>query len=296
MRVAFLGLGRMGEPMAARLVDAGVDLLVWNRSAPAAARLAAAGARVAGSADQAVAGADVVLLMLADGRVVHEVLRPQDPGFAARMSGRLVVNLGTVAPSASRRLHHRLAEVGARYVEAPVSGSRGPAMAGDLVIMVGGGGDDVRVAEPLLAPLAREIVRCGPVPCALEMKLAVNTFLITMVAGLAEAFAYGEQRGVDPALLARILDAGPMASAVSRGKLAKLLAADVSAQAAVRDVREICRLILQSGAEAGASLPLTRASEALLGRAEALGLGTADMIAMVRALRDDAVAATAGPA
>ena len=117
-----------------------------------------------------------------------------------------------------------------------------------------------------------------------------------MVAGLAGAFAYGEQRGVDPALLARILDAGPMASAVSRGKLAKLLAADVSAQAAVRDVREICRLILQAGAEAGASLPLTRASEALLGRAEALGLGTADMIAMVRALRDDAVAATAGPA
>jgi 3-hydroxyisobutyrate dehydrogenase len=197
--------------------------------------------------------------------------------------------MGTVAPSYSRGLHDDLAAAGARFVEAPVSGSKGPARAGELVAMVAGDPEAVSDVEVLIGPLTSSVVRCGAVPMALETKLAVNTFLITMVTGLAEAFAYAELRGVDLALLRRILDLGPMASSVSRGKLAKLLDGDMSAQASISDVRYNSRLILDGADEAAAAVPLLEASEALLADCESRGLADADMIAVIDAIRPRSV-------
>ncbi len=177
----------------------------------------------------------VVVVMLADGDVVDAVLGRRADCFEVEVAGRTIVHTGTVSPAYSRSLGDQLAACGGELVEAPVSGSSGPARAGELVGMLAGRPAALDEVEDLLAPRTARTFRCGPVPGALETKLAVNTHLIVMVTGLAEAAAYAELRGVDLVLLREVLAAGPMASPVSRGKLAKLLNGDLSAQAAVSD-------------------------------------------------------------
>ncbi len=290
--LGFLGLGHMGGPMAGRLADHGLQPLVWNRTPDKAERLTARGARVADAVGEVFVRCEVVVLMLANDRVIDEVLDRTPEGFGVPVAGRTVVNMGTVSPLYSAGLGAALAANGARYVEAPVSGSRVPAEDGALVAMLAGDDDAVDRVEPMLSCLTSATFRCGPVPRALETKLAVNVFLIALVGALAESAAFAERCGLPLDLLRRVLDAGPMASAVSRGKLAKLLDADLSAQAAVSDVRYNTRLILETGERVRAGLPLTSACEQLLAQAETQGLGSSDMIAMVEVLRS-AVTATA---
>jgi 3-hydroxyisobutyrate dehydrogenase len=284
-RIGFLGLGTMGEPMATRLLTAGNDLTVWNRSAPARDRLVARGARAVATPAGVFAATDVVILMLADGRVVDDTLGRRGGRFGVEVAGRVVVNMGTVAPAYSLGLGEDLEAAGARFVEAPVSGSKGPAQAGELVGMLAGEPSALDVVEDLLGPLTSAVLRCGRVPQALETKLAVNTFLITMVVGLAEAYAFAGRRGVDLAVLRRVLDAGPMASTVSRGKLAKLVDGELSAQAAVSDVLYNSRLILDAADQVTAVVPLMTACAGLLAETESRGLGSADMVAVVETLR-----------
>lgn len=285
MKVGFLGLGHMGEPMATRLVEHGTELVVWSRTSAKAERLAGRGASSAAAPADVFASCDVVILMLANGDVVDEVLGRGPSGFGVPVSGRTVVNMGTVSPAYSAELGSQVREHGGRYVEAPVSGSRVPAAHGELVAMLAGEPAVLDEVEPLVAPLTVASFRCGDPPRALETKLAVNVFLIAMVAGLAESVAFAEQRGLDVGLLRSILDAGPMASPVSRGKLAKLVDDDLAAQASVSDVLYNNRLILAAAHEVRARVPLLSVCERLFARAESLGLGGADMAAVVAALR-----------
>lgn len=283
MRTAFLGLGTMGRPMASHLVRAGVDLVVWNRSAAAASALAELGAEVAGTAAEAIAAADVVIVMLADNEVIDAVLDRHGPGFVG-LADRTVVNMGTTSPAYSLGLARALEAVGARYVEAPVSGSRIPAEQGQLVAMVAGPADVVPVVSDLVAPMCRAVVAVGEVPQALAMKLAVNTFLITQVVGLVESFHLARAAGLDLAVFGSVLDAGPMASAVSTIKLDKLLRGDLASQASAGDVLYNARLIDELCAATGVELPLMGEALGLLCRTVAGGHADEDMIAVLRAL------------
>lgn len=283
MRTAFLGLGTMGRPMAAHLARAGTDLVVWNRSPDAAAALAELGAEVAGSPVEAITAGEVVIVMLADNEVVDAVLDRDGPGFAA-LAGRTVVQMGTTSPAYSLGLARALEAVGARYVEAPVSGSRVPAEQAQLVAMVAGPADLVPVVSDLVAPMCRTVVAVGEVPQALAMKLAVNTFLITQVLGLVESFHLARAAGLDLAVFGSVLDAGPMASAVSTIKLDKLLRDDFASQAAAGDVLYNARLIDELRAATGVELPLMTEALGLLARTVTAGHGGEDMIAVLRAL------------
>lgn len=137
---------------------------------------------------------------------------------------------------------------------------------------------------PLLAPVCARTFACGDVPQALLMKLSVNLYLITMVAGLAEASHFAELQGVDLALFRDILDAGPMASSVSKVKLPKLVDKDFSVQASITDVYMNNRLVAQAAREAGIATPLLDVCHALFAETEALGHGKADMVAVVHAV------------
>lgn len=326
MTVGFIGLGVMGQPMALNLARAGTKLVVWNRTPERARPLREAGATVAAGPAEVFAEADTVILMLADDRVIDEVLGRGTGRFAEMVAGRTVVHMGTTAPAYSAGLAADVRAAGGAYVEAPVSGSRGPAESGDLVVMIAGGepggepggesggepggespgepeggaageakaelgvarveaGVDPELAavEAVVRPMCREIVRCGAVPGALLMKLAVNTFLISMVTGLAESFHFAREHRLDERALLAVLDAGPMASAVSRVKGRKLCDGDFAVQAALRDVLYNNELIVAAARQAGIASPLLDACRELFVRADAAGHGSADMAAVIRA-------------
>jgi 3-hydroxyisobutyrate dehydrogenase len=279
VRVGFLGLGVMGRPMALNLARAGTELTVWSRTPEHCAPLRAAGADVAATPAGVVAHAEVVLMMLAGPAAIDDVL-----GTVPDLTGRTIVHMGTTAPGYSRELGERVEAAGGRYVEAPVSGSRKPAEAGRLVAMLAGDAADVERVRPLLAPMCHQTVVCGPVPQALLMKLAVNIFLITTVTGLAEAMHFADRQGLDLARLRAVLDAGQMASSISRVKTAKLLDRDFTAQAAIADVLKNSRLVRDAARQANIAAPLLDVCQDLYGETLALGHGGEDMVAVVTAL------------
>jgi len=282
--VGFIGLGAMGEPMALNLVKAGTPLLVWNRSPAKRDILAEAGAEVAKDPAEVLARCEVVIFMLVDGAAMDAVLARGEPPFADRVKGRTLVNMATPAPGYSKALEVDVRAAGGRYVEAPVSGSRKPAQMGQLVAMLAGSPEDVAAVRPLLMPMCREAVACGPVPNALFMKLAVNLFMTAMVTGLAEAAHFAEKHGLDLGRFVAVVDAGPMASDVSRVKAAKLVAGDFAVQAAISNVRENVRLIVAAAREAGIASPLIDTCFALFSETQTLGFNESDMIAVIRAI------------
>ncbi len=282
--VGFIGLGVMGEPMALNLVRAGTPLLVWKRTTARTQALAAAGAAVAADVAELFARTEVVILMLADEAAMDAVLDRRGPDFSRRVRGHTLVHMGTTAPAYSRALEGDVRAAGGHYVEAPVSGSRVPAQDGHLVALLAGEESAVARVRPLLQPMCRMMLECGPVPHGLLMKLAVNVFLLTLVTGLAESAHFAARHGLDLDTFAAALNSGQMASDISRVKVAKLLAGNVDAQAAIADVYKNARLIAEAARLAGAASPLIDVCHALYGEAVGLGLGGADMIAVLRAI------------
>ena len=154
LRIAVLGIGMMGYPMARRLCQAGHRVSVWNRDRSKAERLAADGARVADSPADAVAGADFVITLLTDGAVVADVLFEQ--GAAAAMApGALLIDMSSIMPSQAREHACRLQAMGLHHLDAPVSGGTVGAEQGTLAIMAGGDAADFARAAPVFAPLGR---------------------------------------------------------------------------------------------------------------------------------------------
>ncbi|MFF7768902.1 NAD(P)-dependent oxidoreductase [Streptomyces massasporeus] len=284
MYVGFIGLGVMGQPMALNLARAGTRVVVWNRTPERCAPLRAAGAEVAASAGDVFRSTSTVFLMLADETSVDAVLGRGTPDFAPRVVGHTVVHMGTTSAEYSCGLQEDIRAAGGRYVEAPVSGSRVPAERGELVGMLAGDDDAVATVRPLLAPLCRETFGCGAVPGALLLKFSVNLFLIAVVTGLAEAFHFAERHGLDQRLFRDVLDAGPMASAVSRVKAPKLLERDFSVQAAAADVLKNNRLIAEAARKADLASPLLDVCHALYDETVRRGHGGEDMVAVLHAL------------
>jgi len=284
--VGFLGLGNMGAPMALNLVRAGTPVAAWTRSQGKASEFIDAGGRLLDTPDQVFAESRIVIVILANGDAIDHVTGRGSDRFSSNVAGRIVVHMGTTSPLYSLSLAEDVAANSGQYVEAPVSGSRGPAEAGQLVCMLAGDAASVEEVRPVLEPMLLKSVDCGAVPGALRMKLAVNLFLITQVVGLAEAFQFAEGHGLSLETFQQVLDSGPMASAVSRMKLDKLVRGDFDVQASVRDVHYNSALVSGAARERTLASPLIDACDSLFDRAEALGFGDADMAAVVRALED----------
>ena len=282
--VGFVGLGVMGQPMALNLARAGTPLVVWNRTPERTDPLRESGAAVAGTVDEVFARAHIVILMLIDESATDAVLHRGTPTFDRLVAGHLVVSMGSTAPEYSRRLGADIHNAGGRYVEAPVSGSRKPAEAGQLVALLGGDPDLVAQVQLLLAPMCRQTLLCGPVGSGLLMKLAVNLYLDTMIAGLAEAVHFAERQGLDLTTFATAVDTGPMASDVTRIKVPKLVARDFSVQAAASDAYANTRLIAGEARAVGLATPMLDAASQLYGETVHLGHRRLDMSAVPQAI------------
>ena len=281
MTTGFIGLGLMGSAIASRILTTH-PLTVWNRTASATVPLAEAGATVASSAADVFASCRTVILMVTDGQAIDDVLSFDE----SQLRERTLVQMSTVTPAYSEELAARVAAAGGRYVEAPVSGSRQPALNGQLIAMLAGDDDDsMDKAAALLEPACAMVVRCGRPPQAMRMKLAVNTFLITLVTGLAESFHFAEEHGLPADVLAEVLDAGPMASFVSRAKANALVHGDFSPQAAIPDVLKNARLVVDAADGRRIAAPLMRESAQLYAEALELGHADEDMAAVIAAFR-----------
>ena len=201
--VAFLGLGRMGVPMAAHVARAGHSLTVWNRTPGRAASLLELGAKEARSVGDAVAGADVVVVMLFGPSAVRDVL----PQVVKHAPSALVLDCSTIGPEAAHEFARTCAAGGLRYVDAPVAGSVKPATDGTLGVFLGGAAEDVDVVRPLVELWGdpTRIVHVGGVGSASALKLCVNQGLGVMAAGLGESLRLGHDLGLDRDLLLLVL-------------------------------------------------------------------------------------------
>ncbi|MET3855867.1 NAD(P)-dependent oxidoreductase [Rhizobium sp. OAE497] len=192
-KIAFIGTGLMGAPMARRLLGAGFELAAWNRDGSKAAPLAADGARVVGSAREAAEGADVVFTMLTDGNAVEDVLFRQ--GVADVLArGATVIDCSSIAPKAARDHAARLAERGIRHLDAPVSGGVVGAAAGTLAIMAGGDGAVVAELADVFAPLGR-VTHVGPDGTGQLAKLGNQQIVAVTIGAVAEAMMLVEAGG-----------------------------------------------------------------------------------------------------
>lgn len=209
MKVAFLGLGRMGTAMARHVLDAGHDLVVWNRTPGRAGPLVEAGATEAGSVPDAVTGADRVALMLYGPDSVRAVLADVLPAAAA---GTLVVDATTVSPDAAREFAATCEAAGLRYVEAPVAGSTAPAAAGTLGVFAGAAEQDYADALPLLHLWGdpEKVRRVGPVGAGSAIKLCNNLALGYTIAGVGEVLRLGRDLGVERAALLEVMASTPL--------------------------------------------------------------------------------------
>lgn len=267
--------------MAARLCAAGVAPMVYNRSPEPAIVLKAVGACVAATPADLFSSCHAIVLMLADDDAVDAVLARREADFAERVHGRLIINMGTHAPAFSLALFNDVTAAGGMFVEAPVSGSRGPAEAGELVAMLAGAPEAIARARTILAPMCSSMIVAGAVPGALAMKLAVNLYLIASVTALAEAAHLARRSNVDLGLFAKVIGSGPLGSPVARAKLDKIVRDDLSPQAAISDVLKNARLVEALAANVSAQAPLLRESRMRFEHVVASGLGGLDMAAIL---------------
>jgi 3-hydroxyisobutyrate dehydrogenase len=285
MRVAVLGTGIMGSAMARNLIAAGLATTVWDRSASATAPLEQAGARVAPSAAEAVAGARVVIMMLPTAEIVTSVLF--DGGVArALAAGAVIAQMGTIGVPETVEIDRRLGQVrpDVMFVDAPVSGSKGPAAAGQLLIMASGPAAAEPVVDPVFDVLGRKTVWLGQAGQGSRLKLAVNSYMSILIEGVAEALELAKRFGIDPAKLEEAIAGGPLDAPIADAKLHKMEAGDYAPEFPLEWALKDVDLAL---AEAdGTSLPLLAALSRQWRAAVDAGHGRQDVSAARLALTD----------
>ncbi|MDX6805632.1 NAD(P)-dependent oxidoreductase [Terrihabitans rhizophilus] len=255
-RIALLGTGLMGAPMARRLLAAGFPLTAWNRSRAKAEALAVHGATVAETAADAVRGADVVITMLDSGSVVTEVLFAG--GVAEAMpAGATLIDMSSIPPSTARDHAARLAARGVDYLDAPVSGGTLGAEAGTLAIMAGGEADVFARAVPVFAPMGRA-VRVGPSGSGQLAKLANQAIVGITIGAVAEALLLVERGGADPAAVREAIRGGFAESRILEVHGRRMIERDfVPGGKVVTQIKDL-ETIVRTADEIGLDLPLSR--------------------------------------
>lgn len=206
MKIAFVGLGHMGAPMALNLLKAGHALSVFDLSATAMQTLADAGAQKAASPKDAVSGAEYVITMLPAAAHVRSVLTAEDGVLAGIAKGVTIVDSSTIDPASVKEFAALAAAHGNAFVDAPVSGGTGGAAAGTLTFMVGGSAAIYESVKPVLSGMGKNIVHCGDTGTGQVAKICNNLVLGVTMAGVAEAMALGDALGIDPKVLGGIMN------------------------------------------------------------------------------------------
>jgi 3-hydroxyisobutyrate dehydrogenase len=212
-KIAFLGTGQMGQGMAARLLQAGHELTVYNRSSDKTAPLADAGAAVAASPAKAIEGVEVIFAMLADDNASRSVWLGDNGVFAGNpATSALCIECSTLSHDWALELAGEVTSRGHIYIDSPVTGYPHMSADGELVLFVGASDEDLETARPVLAPLCKEIIHFGAIGCGTAYKLMVNLMGAVQIAAAAEGLLIAEKAGLDRKTVARALCMGAAAS------------------------------------------------------------------------------------
>ena len=278
MKVAVLGLGLMGLPMARRLCQAGLEVHVWNRTAAKAAPLVDLGATAHASAAQAIAQADLTITMLEDGDVVEAVLL--DPhNLAALRQGSLVVDMSSIAPAQARAHAQAMQAVGVRYLDAPVSGGTLGAEQGTLAIMAGGAQSDLDEATQALAHLGRATL-VGPHGCGQLAKLANQMIVGITIGAVAEALLLCDKGGADMAKVKEAITGGFADSRILQVHGQRMVERDFAPRGRMSVQLKDMRNAMATAGELGFDAPVTGLLEQLYADANKNGLSGLDQAAL----------------
>jgi 3-hydroxyisobutyrate dehydrogenase-like beta-hydroxyacid dehydrogenase len=280
MKIAYLGLGIMGRPMAANLVKAGHDVTVWNRTPKTVD-----GARVAASPAEAAKGADVVWMCVADTSAVESVLFGKDGVESVLRPGMIVVDSSTIAPKATLDFAERVRAKGVEFVDAPVTGSKIGAENAQLLFIVGGPEKTVAALNPLFLALGKKVIRVGETGAGESAKIGMNLMIASIFEGFAEALALTGKLGVPPEKLVELIQNSMIKSGVTDYKSSFVLQQDWSPNFPLRLMLKDIRLMLEAAKQADVQLPALKEIEKVYEKAVEAGHANDDYAATVETVR-----------
>ena len=284
-KVALLGLGLMGTGMAGRLLAAGYPLTVYNRTPEKAQPLVERGAKLAKSAAEAAAGAEVILSMLADDDVCRKVWLGKDGALAAAAAGSVLVESSTVTVGWIQELDRAARERDLDLIDAPVTGSRVQAASGQLLFLAGGSSAALARISPILQTMSRGIVHLGPTGSGARMKLINNFMSAVQAASLAEALSLIERGGFDTQQALSVLTEGAPGSPLVKTLSARMMAREYEPHFAVRLMAKDLRYALGEAKLHGQTLSTAAAALSVFEGAIAAGEGERDMSSVVEQFR-----------
>ncbi|MBI4706061.1 MAG: NAD(P)-dependent oxidoreductase [Deltaproteobacteria bacterium] len=257
--VGILGMGLMGRPMALNVLAAGYPLVVYNRTASRADEVVRAGARLAASPRELAVQCEVVITMVSDPPALEACLWGPDGVLAGLGRGRVLVDSSTVSPALAVRAAAACAELGASFLDAPVTGGTWGAEKGELVFMVGGEAEVLDRARPVLSTMGKRFFHLGPHGAGQSVKLAMNLILALEVGALAEALALVERAGVAGEKLVDVLQASMARAPVLDVKAPLMLERRYEPSFPLRLMHKDLGLAIQLGNELGVPLPAAAA-------------------------------------
>lgn len=257
MQIGWIGLGKMGEPMARHIAAAGHDLVVWNRTAGKADRVVAGGARLAPSVAAAAKGADVVFSMLADDTALRAAILSDGGVLEAMTQDAVLVEMSTVSPEISADIAMACAAKGVGYLRAPVSGSVAFAESGKLTVLASGPDSVFQRAMPLLQCFSARQVHVGQACEARVMKLSLNIMVGMTAAMVAEALALGQKNHIPREVMLDVIGASAVASPLVGYKLSMLRTRDYAPAFEARMMAKDFDLALAAGRSGAVPMPLT---------------------------------------
>lgn len=284
-RVAFLGLGLMGGGMARRLLGAGIPLTVCNRDPDKSAPFGASGARIATSPRDAAAGAGFIISMVADDNASRSFWLGENGALAAAAPGTICIESSTVTVGWVRELSAAATARGCEFIDAPVTGSRVQAAAGELNFLVGGSATTLEKARPVLVPMSRSIILLGPVGSGALVKLINNFVCGVQIASIAEAVAMIERSGLDRAKAVEVLASGSPGSPLVKAVSARMAASDFTPNFLLRLMAKDLSYAIAEAAASSLDLATAATALQLFQNGIAAGHGEKDISAVVEPLR-----------
>lgn len=284
MRYGFLGLGIMGSRMATRLINAGFDVTVWNRDAKKCSELVALGAKQKATPKEVVSETDIIFAMVSDPQASSDICFGKDGVLAGISSRHGYVEMSTIDPETTRKIGAAIESKGAKFLEAPVSGTKKPAADGTLVILAAGNKELYDQSLPAFAIMGKTSLYLGAVGQGAKMKIVANLVLGTMMEVLGEALALGLKGGLEGEQILNVLAQGAMANPMFAVKGPMILGGDVTTSFPLKHLLKDLQFAQKLGNELQQDLPVTASVLKVFQNAQDKGFGDDDIAAVAKIL------------